>query len=647
MNTIKKSIMIFTFLFSYALCVGEAGAVFLLINPGSSAAGVGEAQTGKADDAYATYYNPAGLAFLEKSELALQHVNWLPNLAADIYYEFITYAVPVKNIGTFGGHIIYLNLGEQLARDELGNDMGQFKSYMMALNASFGMKVKEHSSIGFNFKVFHQKLADHYVKDNYGTGVGAEEGDPFSTDFAFDIGFLKKFGKEKQHNFGMAIQNIGPEISFVDNEQADPAPTNMRIGLYTRLYKDEKNSIHLLFDANKLLVASYPEMDWNGNGRIERGTREESHTDEWTKALYTAWLDDWYYGGDINLCEGSCLQELYSVRIGYDNDEFDDIIGGYEVRDFKWNAPSDLTDNPGIFAMDEPIYVPNYANFCLDDIANCYTEDGELITQEDYDVSNVKWIDLPHDELGEADMQWYDETHPEYWNGGLVPCLKENIGLVEGCNYQDPNTLTLPNEGDVTIIDLEQITELEVWDIGPDEEWDTADDVWEQNVSITDGFDCTQLPTYDGFYYPGKANLDAKWASQGDGFCYTGKSTCSEIGGDYSCHYDLSYNSEYNFNDSGYGVFNPFGNKEKGNGKDRKFSDEFKEMIYNFGLEWWYTDNFAMRLGYIYDQEGDIKNPTFGAGVHFNRYGFDFGYTAGDKGHPRANTMFFSLSLGI
>ena len=110
MNIIKKSIIIFTFLFSYILCVGEAGAVFLLINPGSSAAGVGEAQTGKADDAYATYYNPAGLAFLEQSEIALQHVNWLPNLAADIYYEFITYAMPVKDIGTFGGHIIYLNL---------------------------------------------------------------------------------------------------------------------------------------------------------------------------------------------------------------------------------------------------------------------------------------------------------------------------------------------------------------------------------------------------------------------------------------------------------------------------------------------------------------------------------------------------------
>ncbi len=662
MNIIKKSIISFTFLFSYILCVGEAGAVFLLINPGSSAAGVGEAQTGKADDAYATYYNPAGLAFLEQSEIALQHVNWLPNLAADIYYEFITYAMPVKDIGTFGGHIIYLNLGEQLATDEIGTELGKFKSYMMALNASFGMKVREYSSIGFNFKVFHQKLADsYYSSDQYdGTAVGSEEGDPFSTDFAFDIGFLKKFGKEKQHQFGLAIQNIGPEISFVDAEQADPAPTNMRIGLYTRLYKDDKNSIHLLFDANKLLVASYPEMDWNGNGRIDRGTKEESHSDKWTKALYTAWLDDWHYGGDLNLCEEHCLQELYSDQIGYDNDEFDDIIGGYEVRDFIWEAPIDSDGNLGVLSQE--IYVPNYANFCIDDIANCYSDEG-LIVDPDYDISSVKWIDLPHDELGDSDTQWYDaeilESNPEYWNGGLVPCLADDIGSNDperaGCSYEDPSKEDngYPDPGDVRIIDFIHLETLERWDIGEDDIWGVNpetgidDDALLNTTTIESDFDCTTLSSAGDIFFGelGKTDVNGKWAPQG--FCYSGKSTCTEIGGKYNCRYDIPYKEEYAFTEEGYGVFNPFGNKEKGTGKDRKFSDEFKEMIYNFGFEWWYTDNFAMRLGYIYDEEGDIKNPTFGAGVHFNRYGFDFGYTAGDKGHPRANTMFFSLSLGI
>ena len=59
---------------SRAFCVGEAGAIFLLINPGAGPAGTGEAQVAKANDAYASYYNPAGLGFLKGSEIVLQHV---------------------------------------------------------------------------------------------------------------------------------------------------------------------------------------------------------------------------------------------------------------------------------------------------------------------------------------------------------------------------------------------------------------------------------------------------------------------------------------------------------------------------------------------------------------------------------------------
>ena len=114
-------------------------------------------------------------------------------------------------------------------------------------------------------------------------------------------------------------------------------------------------------------------------------------------------------------------------------------------------------------------------------------------------------------------------------------------------------------------------------------------------------------------------------------------------------HFDVEVNDngQYSFNDSEYGIYNAHGNFEKGTGDQREFKDELEEMIYNFGLEWEYTQNFVMRLGFIYDLQGEIKNPTFGAGLNFNNYGFDFGYTAGDKGHPRENTMFFSLSMGL
>ena len=109
----------------------------------------------------------------------------------------------------------------------------------------------------------------------------------------------------------------------------------------------------------------------------------------------------------------------------------------------------------------------------------------------------------------------------------------------------------------------------------------------------------------------------------------------------------LNYFGEHDFSNSNYGEYNGQGNFEKGTGKEREFKDELEEMIYNFGIEYWYTKNVAFRLGFIYDLEGKVKNPTLGLGVKFDKYGFDFGYTSGNATDARSKTMFFSVSLGI
>ena len=110
--------------------------------------------------------------YLEKSnkdeEFVLMHVNWLPNLADDLYYEFLAYRKYLPGIGTFGGHLIFLNLGEQQRTDEFGNDQGTFRSNMWSLALSFGTKISEKSSIGLNMKIIQQNLID--------IGTGAEAG---------------------------------------------------------------------------------------------------------------------------------------------------------------------------------------------------------------------------------------------------------------------------------------------------------------------------------------------------------------------------------------------------------------------------------------------------------------------------------------
>ncbi|HKJ69214.1 MAG TPA: UPF0164 family protein, partial [bacterium] len=91
---------ILTFQPSQTSAQSEAGGIFLLIPPGARAGGMGEAHVAVANDAYASYWNPAGLAFLEGRELAAMHVNWLPGLVDDIYYEFAAYRQHVPSLGT-------------------------------------------------------------------------------------------------------------------------------------------------------------------------------------------------------------------------------------------------------------------------------------------------------------------------------------------------------------------------------------------------------------------------------------------------------------------------------------------------------------------------------------------------------------------
>ena len=57
----KNLITAIILLSQLVMAQGQAGSLFLAINPGARANGMGEAQIGVADDAYATYYNPAGL----------------------------------------------------------------------------------------------------------------------------------------------------------------------------------------------------------------------------------------------------------------------------------------------------------------------------------------------------------------------------------------------------------------------------------------------------------------------------------------------------------------------------------------------------------------------------------------------------------
>ncbi len=166
-------------------------------------------------------------------------------------------------------------------------------------------------------------------------------------------------------SLGFSISNIGPEVDFLDEQQADPMPTTMRMGIFSNVFSNETLKLNLLFDANKMLVARYEQMDWNGNGIIESG-KEQGFVDPWYEALYTSWLDDWYYGGDRNFSDASDLVDGQHIIGGYEFNQALFETGAYEENDPALYTPT-LAYNVDVDAPDgdnsefiNGVYAPTY-----------------------------------------------------------------------------------------------------------------------------------------------------------------------------------------------------------------------------------------------------------------------------------------------
>lgn len=230
-----------------AKAVSEAAVLSLMISPGARAAGMGEAFVALADDASATFWNPAGLANQYGKELHLMHVNWLPEFGNDLFYEFASYIHHVEGLGTFGLNVTYLNLGEQTHTDEVGTELGKFSSNEYSMALTYGTKLSDDWSVGLGMRYIRSNLAG-------GVSVGAEQGDGVANAFSFDIATLYTMPFAPKLTFGMNLSNMGPKITYVDAAQADPLPTNLKVGLAYKIVESEFNKLTVVADMNKMMV---------------------------------------------------------------------------------------------------------------------------------------------------------------------------------------------------------------------------------------------------------------------------------------------------------------------------------------------------------------------------------------------------------
>jgi hypothetical protein len=263
-----------------------ASVIWLTITPGARANGMGEAFTAISDDATASYWNPAGLAFInpENREITLQHSKWLPQLADDLYFEYLGYADYIDGWGGVGGNITFMSMGEQDETVEGSPDpIGTFYTYGVAATGAMGTEVAPGASVGIGLRFIY----DHLYYSDAGKG----------TSFAADLGVLYQLPMEDmgagdlgEAAIGASISNLGPNMSYGGESDNNPLPRTLRVGMAYQPFDTRMTQLTVAADYSKLLTY------------VEDGLGTEFNENKWGVGA-----EYWYY-------------DLLGLRAGYSHD---------------------------------------------------------------------------------------------------------------------------------------------------------------------------------------------------------------------------------------------------------------------------------------------------------------------------------------
>ena len=75
--------------------------------------------------------------------------------------------------------------------------------------------------------------------------------------------------------------------------------------------------------------------------------------------------------------------------------------------------------------------------------------------------------------------------------------------------------------------------------------------------------------------------------------------------------------------------------------------DLIRSIIWNVGMEYWYSTLVGLRVGYYNDDLGKVFPISFGVSLRYSAYRFDFSYLNAGENHPLSDTMRYSLSVNF
>ncbi len=223
----------------YATSTGGQVGQFMSYGAGARSMAMGAAFVGVADDASATYWNPAGLSQITRKEITLLKTT----LFADTTYDFYSFVRPSKKGGSAWG-ISLAKLGSAgFERVDATVDpntqtftnvqkTGTFAVQEQAMSFSYGRKVVDHVSIG---------TALRQITRSVDTSSDSS--------MVADLGALLDV-KDGRRRLGFTIRNVYSKIS---GDTSDVNPLVFRLGVSDQYFKKR---LLLALDLDKNLQAN-------------------------------------------------------------------------------------------------------------------------------------------------------------------------------------------------------------------------------------------------------------------------------------------------------------------------------------------------------------------------------------------------------
>lgn len=195
------------------------GAAFLLVPVGARATALGQAAVADGGTTEALFWNPAGLAELKHTELALHHYASFFGTG-----DAFVIAVPATGLGTFTAAAYIVDYGDfPVTPPGGGGVIGNAVTRNIALELSYATQVAGGFSAGIAYKLIQFRVDCSGDCTLVPSAVG--------TTHAIDVGLRFVLPSATPIVVGAAIRNLGFKLQVNNREQADPLPTRVQAGV--------------------------------------------------------------------------------------------------------------------------------------------------------------------------------------------------------------------------------------------------------------------------------------------------------------------------------------------------------------------------------------------------------------------------------